>query len=128
MPFNAIDLHPLRFTLMFWDNGQEWAHRFVQDRWRDPPRALRGGVSGQWKGYTFVRPQQPGEPPSAASSWGQGEPVQRVHPGPEIQPAGASCFDAAGYGTGSKGGSSGKGADRGRIVANDMLHCRPVVS
>ena len=125
MPFNAIDLHPVRFTLMFWDNGQEWEHRFVQDRWCDPPRALRGGVSGQWKGYTFVRLRQPGEPSSAASSWGEGEPVHRVHPGPEIQPAGASSFDAAGYGAGSTGGKGA--ADRGRIVANDMLHRRPPV-
>ena len=126
MPFNASELHPVRFTLMFWDNGQEWAHRFVQDRWCDPPRALRGGVSGQWKGYTFVRLQQPGQPPSAASSWGDGEPTQRVHPGPEIQRAGGLGSNAAGRGPGSKGGRSGKGtADRGRIVASDMLQRRP---
>ena len=126
MPFDASQLHPVRFTLMFWDNGQEWAHRFVQDRWCDPPRALRGGVSGQWKGYTFVRLQQPGQPPSTASSWGDGEPTQRVHPGPEIQRAEGVAATTAGHGTGSKGGRHGKGvADRGRIVAGDMLQCRP---
>ena len=126
MPFNASELHPVRFTLMFWDNGQEWAHRFVQDRWCDPPRALRGGVSGQWKGYTFVRLQQPGQPPSAASSWGDGEPTQRVHPGPEIQRAEGVAVTAAGRGPGSKGGRPGKGvADCGRIVASDMLQRRP---
>ena len=126
MPFDASQLHPVRFTLMFWDNGQEWAHRFVQDRWCDPPRALRGGVSGQWKGYTFVRLQQPGQPPSAASSWGDGEPTQRVHPGPEIQRAGGVAVPVAGRGPGSKGGRHGKGAaDRGRIVASDLLQRRP---
>lgn len=41
---------------------------FFQDRWADPPRALRGGpVSGQWKGCTFVRLQRPGEVQSPSS-------------------------------------------------------------
>ena len=44
-----------------------------------------------------------------------------------IQQAGGLGFNAAGYGPGSKGGRSGKGtADRGRIVASDMLHRRPL--